>query len=125
MITRFITEVNTRFNPFSLRSRATRLFLSYLPPNARATGMQINTTLLPKTSTEPNTLSVKFSASYSSRRSQRLVAKSSRHRTDMFVSTEDGKEMKLDGETLGIRGIIEEVDRHSRALQKQADLADG
>jgi large subunit ribosomal protein L53 len=63
MITRFITEVNTKFNPFSMRSRATRLFLSYLPPNSRAMGMQINTTLLPRTSTEPNTLTVKFSAS--------------------------------------------------------------
>ncbi|KAI0443320.1 39S ribosomal protein L53/MRP-L53-domain-containing protein [Xylaria telfairii] len=98
MITRFITEVNTKFNPFSVRSRATRLFLSYLPPNARAQGMQINTTLLSRTSAEPNSLSVKF---------------------------KDGKEMKLDGEILGIKGIIEEVDRHSRALQKQADLADG
>ncbi|KAI1419276.1 39S ribosomal protein L53/MRP-L53-domain-containing protein [Xylaria sp. FL1777] len=98
MITRFITEVNTKFNPFSLRSRSTRLFLSYLPPKARAQGMQINTTLLPRTSAEPSTLSVKF---------------------------KDGKEMKLDGEILGIKGIIEEVDRHSRALQKQADLADG
>jgi hypothetical protein len=63
MITRFITEVKTKFNPFSMRSRATRLFLSYLPPNARAMGMQINTTLLPRTSTEPNMLSVKFSTS--------------------------------------------------------------
>lgn len=43
----------------------------------------------------------------------------------MVVFAEDGKEMKLDGETLGIKGIIEEVDRHSRALQKQADLTDG
>ncbi|KAI0913166.1 39S ribosomal protein L53/MRP-L53-domain-containing protein [Ustulina deusta] len=98
MITRFITEVNTRFNPFSMRSRATRLFLSYLPPNARATGVLINTTLLPRTSSEPSTLSVKF---------------------------KDGKELKLDGESLGIKGIIEEVDRHSRALQKQADLLEG
>ncbi|RWA14607.1 hypothetical protein EKO27_g540 [Xylaria grammica] len=97
MITRFITEVNTRFNPFSMRSRATRLFLSYLPPNAR-TQMQVNTTLIPRTSTEPNILRIKF---------------------------KDGREMNLDGETLGIKGIIEEVDRHSRALQKQADLTEG
>lgn len=33
--------------------------------------------------------------------------------------------MTLDGEALGIKGIIEELDRHSRALQKQADLTDG
>ena len=37
---------------------------------------------------------------------------------------EDGKEMKLDTEKLGIKGIVEEVDRHSRALQKQADLTE-
>ncbi|KAI2635176.1 39S ribosomal protein L53/MRP-L53-domain-containing protein [Xylaria nigripes] len=98
MITRFITEVNTRFNPFSIRSRATRLFLTNLPPNARASGMQINLTLLERTSKEPNTLHVKF---------------------------KDGKEMTLDSEMLGIKEIIEEVDRHSRALQKQEDLAEG
>ncbi|KAI1260109.1 39S ribosomal protein L53/MRP-L53-domain-containing protein [Xylariaceae sp. FL1019] len=97
MITRFIVEVNSKFNPFSIRSRATRLFLSNLPPNARANGMAINTTLLPRTSAEPNSLQVKF---------------------------KDGKEMKLDSESMGIKGIIEEVDRHSRQLQKQADLAD-
>ncbi|RYP54905.1 hypothetical protein DL768_000469 [Monosporascus sp. mg162] len=97
MITRFITEVNTKFNPFSTRSRATRLFLSSLPPNARANGMQINTKLLPRTSTEPASLHIKF---------------------------KDGKEMNLDGEKLGIKGIVEEVDRHSRALQKQADLTE-
>ncbi|KAI0880384.1 putative ribosomal protein YmL44, mitochondrial [Annulohypoxylon maeteangense] len=98
MITRFITEVNTKFNPFSMRSRATRLFLSSLPPTARQAGMQINTTLLPRASTSPPVLLVKF---------------------------KDGKEMNLDGEKLGIKGIVEEVDRHSRALQKQADLTDG
>lgn len=43
----------------------------------------------------------------------------------LLLSAEDGKEMSLDCETLGIKGIIEEVDRHSRALQKQADLTDG
>lgn len=40
-------------------------------------------------------------------------------------TTEDGKEMKLDVETMGIKSIIEEVDRHSRMLQKEADLASG
>ncbi|KAH9908685.1 putative ribosomal protein YmL44, mitochondrial [Xylariomycetidae sp. FL2044] len=97
MITRFITEVNTKFNPFSLRSRATRLFLSSLPPNARSQGMQINAKVLPRTSTDPPMLHVKF---------------------------KDGKEMNLDGEKLGIKGLIEEVERHSRVLQKQADLHD-
>lgn len=61
MITRFITDVTTRFNPFSPRARSARLFLSFLPPNARASGMNIKTQLLPRTSTEPSTLHVKFS----------------------------------------------------------------
>ncbi|KAK4240921.1 39S ribosomal protein L53/MRP-L53-domain-containing protein [Achaetomium macrosporum] len=97
MITRFITDVTTRFNPFSPRAKSARLFLSFLPPSARAQGMNINAQLLPRHSTEPSTLSVKF---------------------------KDGKEMNLDPETMGIKSIIEEVDRHSRMLQKEADLAD-
>lgn len=61
MITRFITEVNTKFNPFSTTARATRLFLTALPPDARANGMKVNTKILPRTSTEAATLQVKFS----------------------------------------------------------------
>src|SRR5690606_794439 len=38
---------------------------------------------------------------------------------------EDGMEMNLDCEKLGIKSLTEEVDRHSRKLQKQVDLADG
>jgi len=95
MITRFITEVNTKFNPFSTASRATRLFLAAIPPAARAQGMLINTTLLPRGTSEPASLSVKF---------------------------KDGRELRLDSEKLGIKDIMEEVERHSRALQKQASL---
>ncbi|KXJ91974.1 39S ribosomal protein L53/MRP-L53-domain-containing protein [Microdochium bolleyi] len=102
MITRFITEVNTKFNPFSATSRATRLFLAALPPNARAGGMVINTTILPREAPQPASLSVKF--------------------TNEAFRTEDGKELKLDSEKLGIKDIMEEVERHSRALQKQASL---
>lgn len=61
MLTRFITEVTTRFNPFSVRSKAARLFLTQLPPSARQQGMAVTTQLLPRTSTEPSTLTVKFS----------------------------------------------------------------
>jgi hypothetical protein len=38
--------------------------------------------------------------------------------------TEDGKEMNIDCEKMNIKTIIEEVDRHSRMLQKEADLAE-
>lgn len=61
MITRFITEVNTKFNPFSAKSRSARLFLSFLPPTARSQGMAIQTKLLPRTSTDKAALQVKFS----------------------------------------------------------------
>lgn len=61
MISRFLTEVNTKFNPFSKQAKAARLFLTFLPPNARATGINIQTTLLPRQSTEPSMLYLKFS----------------------------------------------------------------
>lgn len=95
MITRFITEVKTAFNPFSPKAKTARLFLSFLPPDARSNGMLISTQLLARTSTVPSSLNVKF---------------------------KDGKEMNLDCENTAIKGIIDEVDRHSRSLQKAADL---
>ncbi|SPO00950.1 probable ribosomal protein YmL44, mitochondrial [Cephalotrichum gorgonifer] len=97
MMTKFLTEVTTKFNPFSPNARSARLFLSLLPPDARNT-IAVKTTLLPQRSTEPSSLSVKF---------------------------KDGMEMKLDCEKLPIKSLAEEVDRHSRKLQKAADLSDG
>lgn len=38
------------------------------------------------------------------------------------VLIEDGKTMTLDSEKLGIKGVMEEVDRHSRILARQAAL---
>jgi len=35
---------------------------------------------------------------------------------------EDGKHMKLDSELLGLKGVEEEVDRHSRMLSRQEAL---
>lgn len=37
---------------------------------------------------------------------------------------EDGKELKFDCAKTNIKGLVEEVDRHSRQLQKAADLKD-
>ncbi|KAI9834728.1 MAG: hypothetical protein M1819_002813 [Sarea resinae] len=94
MITKFITDVSTKFNPFSPRAKTARIFLSLLPPTARQT-MKINTVLLPRNSTALSSLSLKF---------------------------KDGKEMNLDTEKLGIKGVTEEVDRHSRMLSRQEEL---
>lgn len=61
MITRFLTDVRVTFNPFSPRSKPARLFLSLIPPDARADGMKIESKMLPRHSKEPATLGVKFS----------------------------------------------------------------
>ena len=39
-----------------------------------------------------------------------------------MCSIEDGKELHLDTEKLSIKDVMEEVDRHSRGLNRQADL---
>lgn len=97
MITKFITDVSTKFNPFSKKAKTCRIFLAHLPPNARQT-MKINTKLLPRDSREGSSLALKF---------------------------KDGKEMQLDTEKLSIGDIMEEVDRHSRSLNRKADLTGG
>lgn len=61
MQTRFITKVTARFNPFSVCAKPARLFLTYLPPNARASGTSVETILLPRNTTEPSSLKVDFS----------------------------------------------------------------
>ncbi|CAG8982648.1 hypothetical protein HYALB_00006044 [Hymenoscyphus albidus] len=96
MITTHLTSVRTVFNPFSPAAKTARIFLSFLPPDARQT-MQVVTKLLPRTSKERSLVEVKF---------------------------KDGKEMRLDAEKLGIKGVVEEVDRHSRILTRQAELTD-
>lgn len=39
------------------------------------------------------------------------------------LKMKNGKELHLDTETMKIEDIVEEVDRHSRALNRQAELA--
>ncbi|KAF2146856.1 uncharacterized protein K452DRAFT_218219 [Aplosporella prunicola CBS 121167] len=94
MITRYMTEVTTKFNPFSPRAKVARTFLAMLPPDARLT-MKISSTVLPRISTEPPTLSLKF---------------------------KDGKEMALNLEKLKIGEVEEEVNRHSRKLAREEEL---
>jgi len=95
MITRFLTDVRVTFNPFSMRSKPARLFLSLIPPNARMEGMKIESKMLPRTSKDPATLAVKF---------------------------KDGKEINLDLSKMRIPEVMEEVDRHSRQLARKEEL---
>jgi large subunit ribosomal protein L53 len=119
MLTHFISEVSTRFNPFSTGAKTARLFLTRLPPGARASGMNITTQLLPRNSTEPSSLMIKFSA-YSCPGPLIWLVEGLAETAN--GNTEDGMEMKLDCETMNIKSVVEVVDRHSRQLQKQADL---
>jgi large subunit ribosomal protein L53 len=64
MITRFLTDVRVKFNPFSQRAKSARLFLSLIPPNARLEGMKIETKLLPRTSKDPAHIGLTFSTSH-------------------------------------------------------------
>jgi large subunit ribosomal protein L53 len=115
MITRFITEVSTAFNPFLPRAKTARLFLSFLPPNARQI-MKIDTKLLPKSSRDPSFIQLKFSKLHQDQGMALQYVFSN------IVLAEDGKQMKLDAENLGIKGVVEEVDRHSRVLSRQEEL---
>lgn len=112
MITRFLTDVRVTFNPFSPRSKPARLFLSLIPPNARADGMKIESKMLPRDSKEPASLGVKFSTY--------TVAAP---RANANIRVEDGKEMNLDLSNMRITQVVEEVDRHSRSLARKDELA--
>ncbi|KAF2426449.1 mitochondrial ribosomal protein L44 [Tothia fuscella] len=97
MIPRFLSDVTIKFNPFSRKAKTARIFLSILPPNARQL-MKISVTQLPSSSTEKPILDLKF---------------------------KDGKDMKIDPETMKIKEVVEEVDRHSRMLARAEDLSSG
>jgi len=60
MITRYLTEVVTRFNPFLPSARAARIFLTNIPAEARLQ-MRVSSTILPKSSPEKPLLEIKFS----------------------------------------------------------------
>jgi hypothetical protein len=47
MITRYIASATIQFNPFTRAGRTARIFASLLPPDARATGVKVVTTVLP------------------------------------------------------------------------------
>jgi hypothetical protein len=80
--------------------------------------MKISVAQLPRTSEEKATLAVKFS------RWHPLPNKDTRVNQEPTanVLAEDGKEMSFDPETVKIKKVIEEVDRHSRLLARQEDL---
>lgn len=88
--------------------------------------MKINTKILPRTSREKSFVQVKFSMCAPKRQPLLCEGMGKQRRICNITSTniiaEDGKEMKLDSEQLGIKGVMEELDRHSRILARQEEL---
>lgn len=60
MITKHLSEVTTKFNPFSKQAKTCRIFLATLPANARQT-MKINSKVLPRDTDAKSELKIKFS----------------------------------------------------------------
>ena len=60
MITKHITDICTKFNPFKKSAKTCRVFLAHLPANARL-NMRIYSKVLPRTSREKSELKLKFS----------------------------------------------------------------
>ena len=131
MITKYLVEVGVRFNPFSAQSKAVRLFLTNLPAKARQSGILITTAMLARQSTEPSSLKIKYSKTCPVEIQLQtgeiwergVVQSTNRGRLLTLVCVvEDGKELALQCDSMTCQGLIEEVDRHSRALQKEATL---
>lgn len=87
--------------------------------------MKINTTVLPQGSTEKSMLQVKLSTSSLEPPGRTITAilRVYRLKSTNELCAENGKEIELDIENMRIGDIIQEVDRHSRALNRQAELA--
>ncbi|PHH73886.1 hypothetical protein CDD80_3506 [Ophiocordyceps camponoti-rufipedis] len=96
MITKYLAEVKAKLNPFSPCAKSARLFLTHLPPDIRSQGTAVSTKLIPRTSNEASSVIVKF---------------------------KDGKQLDFSGDKMTIKGMIDEVDRLSRQLQKIEDIS--
>ncbi|KAK9371175.1 hypothetical protein V1509DRAFT_6141 [Lipomyces kononenkoae] len=93
MMTKYFTSAIVRFDPLSPRKTA-RIFLARIPPTTRHL-MKIQTEFLGKSSTNMPLISVTF---------------------------KDGKTIDLDPNKESIGDVIDQLDRHSRALHLQEQM---
>ncbi|TGZ76346.1 hypothetical protein EX30DRAFT_336717 [Ascodesmis nigricans] len=96
MHTRFFTSVKLRFNPFDLRGKTPRLFAALLPPDARAQGMKIQTEVLPRNDRSGGFVEVVFT---------------------------DGDKYAVQTKNVGIKDVVEEVERRTRLMARKEELA--
>ena len=117
MRTTYLTSLKTSFNPFSQSSKIPRLFLTLLPANAHKT-IQIKSTPLPRTSTDPSTLELSFSDGKVAKYSWGGAAIREEKRANTSA-----KGKKPGGERVSLQDIIEEVDRHAKGLARKEELS--
>lgn len=121
MITKHLATISACFNPLLplAAHRIPRLMLSFLPPAARAAGgIKISHEILPASSQRPSQITLGFRDG----RELRFVEMT---RKGEALPGEPALPVEgvLDLGRLGIKDVVEEVDRHSRMLQRKADLS--
>ena len=110
MITQYLKSLTATFNPLSpSRShKIPRIILSFLKPNARSAtggGITVKTQILPAGSSQPSGLTLGFKDGKELRWAEKSKAEGT---------------WNLSG--VGIKDVVEEVDRHSRALRRKEEL---
>lgn len=112
MKTTYLTSLSASFNPFLPTSKIPRLVLSLLPAAAHRT-VKIKSTQLPRSSTAPSTLELAF-------KDGKTLKYSWVQETPERIAEARAANKPI--ETVKLRDIIWEVDRHARVLARQEDL---
>jgi len=128
MITKYITSLTVTFNPLTPRSahRTPRLLLSLLPPAARRPGgVVVKTSILPTSAgvDAPSSVTLAFRDGKELKflEVSRPAAKGGKTGKKVEGEVPEGV---LDLGKLGIKDVVEEVDRHSRVLRRKEELGE-
>jgi len=147
MITKYLTSLTVSFNPLSPRAahRVPRLLLSFVPPAARTTGVAIKSIIIPTSAGQdvPSSVTLSFKDGKELRFLEvtrpvvktRNKGKGKKADVDVDAVGKEGEgkvaapvpvvpEGVFDLGKLGIRDVVEEVDRHSRVLKRKEELGE-
>ena len=108
MKTTYLPTLHAVFNPFSRTAIVPRLFLSLLPANVHKT-VQVKTTQLPKTTTQPASLELRFKDGKTMKYSWPELSK------EQIAASQD--------KPARIEDIVAEVERHARIAGRKEELA--
>ena len=104
MKTIHLTSLVASFNPFARHAKTPRLVLSLLPP-AACSSVKVTVKQLPRSNTDPSTLEIGF--------------KDGKVLKYQFRDPVPGQKQ----DTVKLKDVVEQVDRHSRALKRKEELA--